>query len=76
MRPVLFSKLLNNTICFPAVDSTSILEKVKATKTSRSRSRSVSSITSIASKRALSGDKVGGKSPIRPKLGTKLPVKA
>ena len=31
MRPVLFSKVLNNTICFPAVDSTSILEKVKAT---------------------------------------------
>lgn len=53
-----------------------ILEKVKATKTSRSRSRSVSSVTSIASKRALSGDKEGGKSPVRPKLGTKLPVKA
>ena len=57
-----------------------ILEKVKATKTSRSRARSVSSITSTASKRGRSSDKVkeGEKSPVRLKHslpGTKLPVK-
>ena len=57
-----------------------ILEKVKATKTSRSRARSVSSITSTASKRGRSSDMVkeGEKTPVRLKHsnpGTKLPVK-
>ena len=51
-----------------------ILEKVKATKSSRSRSRSNSSITSQGSKRNHSEEIISGRSPVRHKSG--LPVKA
>ena len=50
-----------------------ILEKVKATKTSRSRSRSTS-VTSTSSKRALSGEKDNGRSPVRAR-SSQLPIK-
>ena len=53
-----------------------ILDKVKATQTSRSRSKSVSSITSKGSKRDRSGDQDCGSSPVRHrKSASQLPVK-
>ena len=52
-----------------------ILEKVKASKNSRSRSRSVSSITSTSSKRPMSGDRKDGNSPSRPRPESRLPVR-
>ena len=50
-----------------------ILDKVKRTKFSRSRSRSTSSITSQSIKRG-SDDQISGSSPVRHKSG--LPVKS